>query len=146
MIVLSALFAPTAYAQTPPDNPRDRQMITFYVWPSALDMTGVKKYAKEEIAKATAANRPILPRVAMLPGMTVISLESVAICDSAKGCPLLVFRDIAKSPTLKDFSYQNIVIIYRPKATVLVLTSSGPDRDCTIPKLGKARCIPSPKK
>ena len=124
------------------DNPKDRQMLTFYFWPSALDDTAVQKYAAEEIAKAKAAQRPILPRVAMLPGMTLISLESVAICTLEKGCPLLVFRDMAKAPTLKDFSYQNIVIIYRPKQTALVLTGSGSDRECVIPPTptGKAKC------
>lgn len=120
-------------------------MLTFYVWPSALDDAAIKKYAKNEIAQAIAAKRPILPRVAMLPGMTIISLESVAICDLTKGCPLLVFRDMAGAPTLKDFSYQNIVIIYRSKQTALVLTGSGPDRECIIPPKGRAKCGPVKK-
>lgn len=146
---VAAQTPPPAAGQTPgkppPDNPKDRQMLTFYFWPSVMDSAAVKKYAKDEIAKAVAAKRPILPRVALLPGMTLISLESVAICDSAKGCPLLVFRDMTKPPTLKDFSYQNIVIIYRPKKTTLVLVGSGPNRECIIPAIGKAKCGPTTK-
>lgn len=147
MAVLAAILAPPpswgqARGKPAQDNPRDRQMLTFYFWPSAMDEKMVQKYAADEIAKAKAAKRPILPRVALLPGMTLISLESVAICTLQKGCPLLVFRDMAKAPTLKDFSYQNVVIIYRPKQTALILTGQGADRECVIPAIatGPAKC------
>ena len=141
LAIILALIPPlTARAATPPDNPSDHQMLTFYVLPSVLQENALKKFAKEELAKAKSTGTPIEPRVAMLPAMIVISLESVDICDWVKGCPLLVFRDIKGVPSLKDNSYQNISVIYRKKGTYLRLRNSGPDRECLIPKTGKAKC------
>jgi len=136
----------TAHAQQQVD-PHDRQMLTFYFHTTTLQDQALDKYAHAELQKAEQAGRPVEPRVAMLPGMVVISLESVTICDRKRGCPLLVFRDITQKPTLKDFSYQNISITQRPKGTFLYLRDEDGNKECFIPPGGgKANCVRPKKK
>ncbi len=128
-------------------DPHDRQMLTFYFHTSILQDQAMDKYAHAELQKAEKAGFPVEPRVAMLPGMVIISLESVTICDRKRGCPLLIFRDITKQPTFKDFSYQNISITQRPKGTFLYLRDEDGDKECFIPQSGgKANCVRPKKK
>lgn len=146
LVALLLGSSPYALAQQQVD-PHDRQMLTFYFYTSSRQDAALDKYARAELDKAEAAGRPVEPRVAMLPGMILISLESVAICDRVQGCPLMIFRDITKAPTLKDFSYQNISITQRPKGTYLFLRDEKGDKECLIPAgNGKAKCIRPPKK
>jgi hypothetical protein len=127
-------------------DPHDRQMLTFYFHTSSQQDAALDKFAHDELTKAEQAGRPVEPRVAMLPGMILISLESVTICNTKIGCPLLIFRDITKLPTLKDSSYQNISITQTAKGTFLYLRDGDGDKQCLIPKSGKARCTRPAKK
>ena len=79
----------------------DSQAVTFYFHATPVQEKALDKYAKEELDKAKKTGVAVEPRVALLPGMVVISLEHVALCDWSRGCPLFVFRDIAKAPPLK---------------------------------------------
>lgn len=139
---LLAQFVP-AHAQQQVDV-HDSQALTFYFHTTPVQDKALNKYVRPELDKAEKGHRPVEPRVAMLPGMIVISLESVLLCDWLRGCPVLVFRDITKAPVLKDYSYQNISITQRPKGTYLILRGDGPAvRECLIPKTGRARCAPA---
>jgi hypothetical protein len=120
--------------------PHDRQMLTFYFHPSPAQDKALDHYAHADLQKAEKAGYPVEARTAMLPGMIIISLESITLCDRVRGCPLLVFRDIAKAPTLQDYSYQNISISQGTKGTFLYLRAEGPDRECLVPLAGRARC------
>lgn len=139
------LFCHCAAAQQQVD-PRGRQMLTFYFHTTPVQDKALDKFAHAELTKAEQAGRPVETRTAMLPGMILISLESVAICDWQRGCPLLIFRDIAKAPSLQDYSYQNISIGQTAKGTVLYLRDGDGDKECLIPKSGKARCVRPKKK
>ena len=129
----------TAFAQQQV-APHDRQALTFYFQTTPLQETALDKYAHADLAKALQAGHPVEPRVSLLPGMIVISLESVSICDRKRGCPLLVFRDITKKPTLQDYSYQNVSITERPKGTYLFLRDEIGNKECLIPRAGTGRC------
>ena len=125
----------------------DAQALTFYAHTNPAEEAAINKYARADLDKAVKGGHPVEPRVARLPAMVVISLESVHICDWSRGCPLLVFRDIQKAPTFKGYSYQNISITNRPKGTFLILRGDGPDiRECLIPKTGTAKCAAPAKK
>ena len=145
LIVVSLLLAKLGSAQAQQQvDPHDSQALTFYFHTTPVQEKALNKYVRPELDKAEKGNRPVEPRVAMLPGMIVISLESVLLCDWLRGCPVLVFRDITKAPVLKDYSYQNISITQRPKGTYLILRGDGPDmRECLIPKTGRAKCTPA---
>ena len=124
--------------------PHDSQAITFYAHTTPVQEKAIAKYAKPLLDKAVKGGHPVEPRVANLPAMIIISLESVHVCDWAKGCPLLVFRDITKAPTLQDYAYQNMSITQRKDKTYLILHGDGPvTRDCLIPAAGKAKCVPA---
>ena len=112
----------------------------FILQPSTTQLKAIKRYGREPIARAEAAGRPVHPLVAINQSTTLISLESVAICDRQAGCPLLVFRDITKSPVLVTSSYQNVVLAYRGAKTVLILKTAGPDQECPLPLTGRAKC------
>ena len=114
----------------------------FGLLPSVTQLAAIKKYAADPIARAERAGRPATPRIAINQSTTLISLESVAICDRANGCPLLVFRDITQRPTLITSSYQNVTMIYRGAKTLLILKNSGPDRECLLPPTGRGKCHP----
>ena len=60
-------------------TPHERQILTFYFHTTPLQDKALDKYAHAELAEALAAGHPVEPRVAMLPAMIVISLESVTI-------------------------------------------------------------------
>jgi len=135
LAALPALSAPAA------DDPEVSRPV-FDLLPSPNQLAMVQKYAGNLMARAEKAHFPAQPQVAMAGSTTLISLESVAICDRASGCPLLVFRDMTKPPVLVTSSYQNVMIVYRADKTVLILKSSGPDRECLLPLFGKAKCKP----
>ena len=144
MILLLGGAAP-ALAQQEVD-PHDSQAVTFYFHTSPVQEKALKKYAKADLDKAQKAGQVVEPRVSLLPGMIIISLEAAALCDWAKGCPLLVFRDITKAPSLQDYAYQNMSITQRKKGTYLILHGDGPTtRECLIPKIGKAKCAVAAK-
>ncbi len=143
--LVALLWNGSARAQQQVD-PHDRQMLTFYFHTTPLQDKALDKFAHQDLVRAEQAGRPVEPRVAMLPGMILISLESVTICDSDKGCPLLIFRDITKPPTLIDSSYQNISIAQTPKGTSLYLRDGVGDKVCVIPQIGKGKCARPKKK
>jgi len=138
MVALATLASPLAAAAG------DEEVIVrpaFALLPSTTQLQAAKKFGKDLMDKAEKAGRPALPHVAMEGSTTLISLESVAICDRDNGCPLLVFRDITQKPVLVTASFQNVAIIYRGAKTFLVLKSVGPDRECLLPPAGsRAKC------
>ena len=150
LLVLLLLQCPPAVAQQQVD-PHDQQALTFYFHSTPLQEKALGRFARDDLDKAAKRGRPVEVRVCELPGMIVISLESVALCDIKRGCPLLVFRDITKPPVLQDYSYQNISITERKGKSYLILRGDGENlRDCLIPPSGRAKCSPgkppAPKK
>lgn len=117
-----------------------RLFVEFASEPSSPEWAAAERWGAKYFAKATAAGHPIIPRVARTNSTVLISLESVAICDRAKGCPLLVFRDVAKAPVLETTSFQNLILDYRDKGTYLIIRVWDATRECLISGGGRARC------
>lgn len=139
-VILLLTFSIFAFAAEVP--PTETFRPSFRLDPSLVHLDAVNKYAKSQVDKAKAAGRPIQPRVAISGGTTLISLETMALCDAAKGCPLLVFRDINKRPVLVTTSFQNVLIEVKGTKTTLVLRDSGPDRECVVSAGPTAHCQP----
>ncbi|MDA8232686.1 MAG: hypothetical protein M0006_15235 [Magnetospirillum sp.] len=128
------------------DGP-EKQLAPFFFPGSAPELAAVERYAARDLRRAKAAGRPIDVIVAIAGGSTLIVLESVAICERIHGCPMLVFRDIAKPPVLSTMAFENVTIDYRADKTFLILRdNSGTDRECLVSGPGKARCRPMAKK
>jgi hypothetical protein len=136
-VVLVCLSLSAGAAEPPPLEVFRPQ---FRLDPGLAHLAALERYAKPQLAKANAAGRPAQPRVALLGGTTLISLESLALCDRVKGCPLLVFRDITKRPVLVTTSFQNVMIEVKGSKTTLVLRDAGPDRECVISTGMSAKC------
>ncbi len=117
-----------------------RVFVEFSSDPTTPELTAVKRAAPKAFAKAQAAGRPVTVSVARSEGTTLISLESVAICERAKGCPLLVFRDLSQRPVLETTSFQNVILDYRDKATYLIIRLWGATTECRISGVAKAKC------
>ena len=140
LLLTVPFFANTASAADAPPTETFRPF--FRLDPSLVHLDAVKRYAKSQMDRAKAAGLPVQPRVAISGGTTLISLETMALCDAAKGCPLLVFRDINKRPVLVTTSFQNVLIEVKGSKTTLILRDSGPDRECVVSGGPTAHCQP----
>jgi hypothetical protein len=124
---------------------QDRQMVVFYTLPSINQIDAAHRSAPGLFAKARATHRPIEIKTAMAGGLILLSLQSVAICNRDRGCPLLVFTNIFQPPVLRDMSFENILIEYGKTGESVVLRTAGPDRACAIPRVGRAVCREVPR-
>ncbi|OAN44844.1 hypothetical protein A6A04_07925 [Paramagnetospirillum marisnigri] len=107
---------------------------------STSELAAAERYGATYFTKAKAAGRPLTARVARSDSTILISLESVAICERAKGCPLLVFRDITKKPVLERFAFQNLILDYREKGTFLILRVWNTTTECLVSNVLRAKC------
>ena len=139
MVMLLALL-PAAAAAAEVEATRVVPMFT--ASPSAPEIAAVKKFAKAQSAQAMAAKRPFELSVARSGATTLVSLESVALCNRDDGCPLLVFRKLDKAPVLTIMSFHDVVLDYREKGTYLIPSRSGPRVECLISTETKAVCKP----
>lgn len=114
--------------------------VLFSAQPSSAEWAAIRKYAGPLLAKAEQAGRPATPFVARSGGSVLVSLETVALCNRRDGCPLLVFRAIDRPPVLNTMSFQNVVLEYRDKGTMLILMRDAPKTECLISGVTKARC------
>jgi hypothetical protein len=117
-----------------------RIFVEFAFDPTTAEMAAAERHGAELFAKAKAARRPVTVRAARSDSTTLLSLESVAICERAKGCPLLVFRDITKAPVLQRSAFQNLILEYREAATFLILRVWDTTTECRISNVTKAVC------
>jgi hypothetical protein len=145
ILISAMLVLPTASPRAEAVLSR-RIFVEFLTSPSSQELTAAERWGAKWYSKAEAAGRPVAIRVARNDSTTLISLESVAICERAKGCPLLVFRDIGKSPVLESFSFQNLILDYRDKGTFLIIRVWETVSECSLPTSGKGRCKHIPKK
>ncbi len=142
-LVLSLTLAcPAAQAETLLGN---RIFIEFAYDPSTPEMTAAQRWAAPHFRKAKAAGSPVRVSVGRSRGTTLISLESVAICDRVKACPLLVFRDLTARPILETTSFQNVLIEYREQEIFLVIRLWEETTECRITGMGRAKCKKAPK-
>ncbi|RAU21223.1 hypothetical protein CU669_14520 [Paramagnetospirillum kuznetsovii] len=116
--------------------------VEFLANPSAPELVAAERFGAKWFAKGEAAGRPVTISVARNDATTMISFESVAVCERAKGCPLLVFRDIAAKPVLETMSFQNLILQYRDKGTYLVIRVWDNTTECLVSGVLKARCKP----
>ena len=110
--------------------------------PSALELKAARRWAADAFDRAEQAGRPVTVRVARAGPTVMVSLESVAICDRVKACPLLVFRDLNKPPVLSTGAFQNLVLEYRDTGTYLILRVWDEVSECLISGVTRARCRP----
>lgn len=122
-----------------------RRIFADFAYPATTpEMEAAERAIPQLFAKAKTAGRPITATVARSDATTLISLESVAICERAKGCPLLVFRDITQKPVLITSSFQNLILDYREKGTYLIIRVWDNTTECRISGVAKAICHPMP--
>ncbi len=144
LAILLLLAAPPALgAETEAGR---RIFVDFAFDPTTAEMEAAQRWGAEHFAKAKSAGRPVRVSVARSDSTTLLSLESVAICERARGCPLLVFRDVTKPPVLSRSSFQNLVLDYRDKATVLIIRVWDTITECQISNTAKATCRDRPAK
>jgi hypothetical protein len=118
-----------------------RRVFTEFAYdPSMAELTAAERYGAQYITKGKEAGRPVRFSVARGQSVTLISLESVAVCERAKGCPLLVFNDLSKPPILEDFAFQNLILDYRESGTFLIIRVWDKTRECQMTRVGKAKC------
>lgn len=110
--------------------------------PTTAELKAARKWAPELFSQAEAAGRPVTVRVARSGRTLMISLESVAICDRVRACPLLVFRDITKSPVYRGGAFENLILDYRETGTWLILRVWETTTECRISDVAKAICRP----
>jgi len=110
--------------------------------PTTAELKAAHKWAPELFSQAEAAGRPVTVRVARSGRTLMLSLESVAICDRVRACPLLVFRDITKSPVYRGGAFQNLILDYREGSTWLILRVWENVTECRISDVAKAICRP----
>lgn len=137
-----ALACSPAQAETLLGN---RIFIEFAYDPSTPELEAVRRWGAAHVRKAKAAGSPVRISVGRSRGNTLISLESVAICDRVKACPLLVFRDITAQPILETTSFQNVLIEYREPEIFLVIRLWEETKECRITGMGRAKCKKAPK-
>jgi hypothetical protein len=123
----------------------NRIFVEFAYDPSSPEMAAAQKWAAVHFRKAKAAGSPVRVSVGRSRGNTLISLESVAICDRVKACPLLVFRDLTARPILETTSFQNVLIEYREPEIFLVIRLWDEITECRITGMGRAKCKKVPK-
>lgn len=143
IMAVMALTIPPARAETVEGN---RIFVEFAYDPSTPELAAARKWGAAHYRKAAAAGRPVRLSVGRSRGTTLISLESVAICDRVKACPLLVFRDLTARPILETTSFQNVLIEYRETEIFLVIRLWEEITECRITSMGRARCKKVPKK
>ncbi|MBI3444433.1 MAG: hypothetical protein HY055_03510 [Magnetospirillum sp.] len=144
-ILALVLLLPPAIAQAEAIE-GNRIFVEFAYDPSEPELVAVRKHAAKHLAKANAAGRPARISVARYRGNTLISLESVAICDRVKACPLLVFRDLTARPILETTAFQNVLLEYRGNDVYVVIRLWDDLKECRLPPQGMARCKPVAKK
>ncbi|CCG40298.1 hypothetical protein [Magnetospirillum molischianum] len=110
--------------------------------PTTAELEAARKWAPELFSQAEGAGRPVTVRVARSGRTLLISLESVAICDRVRACPLLVFRDITRSPVYRGSAFQNLILDYRENSTWLILRVWETVTECRISGVTKAICRP----
>jgi hypothetical protein len=137
------LASPSAQAEEVEGN---RIFVEFAYDPSTPELEAAHRWGRAHFAKAQAAGRPVRLSVARSRGTTLMSLESVAVCDRVKACPLLVFRDLKARPILESTSFQNVLIEYRDKDIFLVIRLWEETTECKITGMGRAKCRKLPKK
>ncbi|MBI2236591.1 MAG: hypothetical protein HYU60_06535 [Magnetospirillum sp.] len=142
LVIRAVAFILLSLAAVAAEIEPSRHVPLFSASPSMHEVAAVKKFAKPQVAQAMAAKRPFELSVARAGGTTLISLESVALCNRDDGCPLLVFRNIDKAPVLTTMSFHNLVLEYRGKATYLIPRRSGPRMECLISTESRAVCRP----
>jgi len=140
---LALLLPLPAWAETQEGN---RIFVEFAYDASTPELDAAEKWGAAHFQKAKAAGRPLRLSVGRSRGTTLISLESVAICDRVKACPLLVFRDLTARPILETTSFQNVLIEYRETEIFLVIRLWEEITECRITSMGRARCKKVPKK
>jgi hypothetical protein len=141
--VMAWLFACPAWAETQEGN---RIFVEFAYDASTPEMAAAERWGAVHFKKAKDAARPLRLSVGRSRGTTLISLESVAVCDRVKACPLLVFRDLTARPILETTAFQNVLIEYREKEIFLVIRLWEEISECRITGMGRAKCRKAPKK
>jgi len=140
LVALAAgMMAAGATARTPVPT---RYFIETLYPPTTAELEAARRHAGETFERAEAAGRPLTVRVARSEATILISLESVAVCDRVKACPLLVFRDITRPPVLITGAFQNVVLDYREDGTYLILRVWNDLSECRISGVVKAHCYP----
>jgi hypothetical protein len=112
----------------------------FDLLPTLHQLDLIRRHAGEVVTRAEKGGQVAQPVVAMTGSTTLISLESAVVCNRAKGCPMLVFRDTNQPPLMVTASYENIALVYRGDKVLLILKSNGPDQECLLPVSGRATC------
>jgi hypothetical protein len=114
--------------------------------PTTAELTAARRWGGSLFNEAEAAGRPVTVRVARSGRTVMISLESVAICDRVRACPLLVFRDITRPPVYEGGAFQNLILDYREGTTWLILRVWETTTECRISDVVKAVCrtVPAP--
>ena len=145
LLLWAAMLAASTTAQA--ETVTGRRVFADFAYPATTpEMEAAERAIPQLFAKAQKAGRPITAKVARSDATTLISLESVALCERAKGCPLLVFRDITQKPVLISSSFQNLILDYREKGTYLIIRVWDNTTECRISGVAKAICHPMPAK
>lgn len=142
VLVCLALVAAAACPVAAEEKVGSRIFVETAFPPTTAELKAAHKWAPELFSEAEAAGRPVTVRVARSGRTLMISLESVAICDRVRACPLLVFRDITKSPVYRGGAFQNLILDYRDGSTWLILRVWDSVTECRISDVAKAICRP----
>lgn len=124
----------------------NRIFVEFAYDASTPELDAAEKWGRAYFTKAKAAGRPVRLSVARSRGNTLISFESVAICDRVRACPLLVFRDLTARPVLETTAFQNVLLEYRGQDVFVVIRLWETTTECRLANTGRARCRKVPPK
>jgi len=139
-LVAALSAAAPAEAETPVGS---RVYVETVFPPNALELKAARRWGRDLFAQADAAGRPVTLRIGRSEATVLMSFESVAICDRVRACPLLVFRDITKSPVYRGGAFENLRLDYREDGTWLILRVWDDVTECKITNVPRARCRPA---
>jgi hypothetical protein len=149
-LIAPLLLLVAALAAPPPAGAEEvmgnRIFVEFAYDASTPELEAAERWGRAYFAKAKAAGRPVRLSVARSRGTTLISFESVAICDRVKACPLLVFRDLTARPVLETTAFQNVLIEYRGQEVFVVIRLWETTTECRLVNTGRAKCRKAPPK
>lgn len=147
--LLAACLAASPPAASPAEAEEvmgNRIFVEFAYDASTPELEAAEKWGRAYFTKAKAAGRPVRLSVARSRGNTLISFESVAICDRVRACPLLVFRDLTARPVLETTAFQNVLLEYRGQDVFVVIRLWETTTECRLVNTGRARCRKVPPK
>ncbi|MGE5548699.1 MAG: hypothetical protein ACM33T_17470 [Solirubrobacterales bacterium] len=120
----------------------ERELVILDRPPSAEEIKLATRHGAHLLGRARAAKETVQLRVNTYRDVVMMNLLAPSLCDPAKGCPLLVIRDLSRRPVLETVAYANVLASVRGDTITLTFQSGQTWTECTFSRGGRGRCKP----